>query len=405
MFRNGLLLAAAVVSVAGWAVPVQAGFWFDIWGVSADGSMDIYSPDGGYANAGSSGRFILSKSYYHMAYMGFTGLSDGPDKKPPGASGDKGDGVLLADWLVGKKPFGAILYFRDATGQTCDPNTADGTYLNDPVTIVGFRCSNEGEFIDQDHAQPGTSTSYYNPSVGPGDMAAPAWRMGQYQFFPPYGYSQQGAIGTGGAFWQVSSYDSRWPGLQVKVDNIPGSSFNTPGFEGYSGYANRFAFGWMVQKSDAMMVNSGTIGTADCTGVAGELEPRDLAGDGNIAEGWFAKHIDRCIVQDLAFDPEAKGLVFQSVTSPGGRNSYVFSRDGYGGVYAPYLAITATYLSDIDNDGCPDVVDLLWLVQAFGADIGDPWWNPDCDLDCDGAVDVVDLLIFVEQFGLPCLDP
>jgi hypothetical protein len=55
---------------------------------------------------------------------------------------------------------------------------------------------------------------------------------------------------------------------------------------------------------------------------------------------------------------------------------------------------------DINGDGYVDVVDLLYLVDAFGSVTGDTNYDPDADFNNDGSVDVVDLLILVENFGL-----
>jgi hypothetical protein len=54
---------------------------------------------------------------------------------------------------------------------------------------------------------------------------------------------------------------------------------------------------------------------------------------------------------------------------------------------------------DVDLDGRVDVVDLLWLVYAFGTSTGQAGFVPRCDFNNDGAVDVVDLLMLVENFG------
>jgi len=54
---------------------------------------------------------------------------------------------------------------------------------------------------------------------------------------------------------------------------------------------------------------------------------------------------------------------------------------------------------DVDNDEYVDVVDLLWLVQAFGTYRGDPNYIGACDFNQDDAVDVVDLLDMVYNFG------
>jgi formylglycine-generating enzyme required for sulfatase activity len=55
---------------------------------------------------------------------------------------------------------------------------------------------------------------------------------------------------------------------------------------------------------------------------------------------------------------------------------------------------------DVDGDGHVDVVDLLYLVDAFGSVTGDANYDPRCDFNSDGGVDVVDLLIMVENFGV-----
>jgi hypothetical protein len=54
---------------------------------------------------------------------------------------------------------------------------------------------------------------------------------------------------------------------------------------------------------------------------------------------------------------------------------------------------------DVDGDGHVDVVDLLYLVDAFGSAVGDANYDPRCDFNSDGGVDVIDLLIMVDNFG------
>jgi hypothetical protein len=54
---------------------------------------------------------------------------------------------------------------------------------------------------------------------------------------------------------------------------------------------------------------------------------------------------------------------------------------------------------DVNGDGLVDVVDLLYLVEAFGSVTGDANYNPQCDFNHDGLVDVVDLLDVVYNFG------
>ena len=55
---------------------------------------------------------------------------------------------------------------------------------------------------------------------------------------------------------------------------------------------------------------------------------------------------------------------------------------------------------DVDGDGHVDVVDLLYLVDAFGSILGDANYDVRCDFNTDDSVDVVDLLILVENFGV-----
>lgn len=63
------------------------------------------------------------------------------------------------------------------------------------------------------------------------------------------------------------------------------------------------------------------------------------------------------------------------------------------------LSATVSGPGDVDGDGHVDVVDLLYLVDAFGSETGQGNYNPACDFNNDGYVDVVDLLILVENFG------
>jgi hypothetical protein len=57
------------------------------------------------------------------------------------------------------------------------------------------------------------------------------------------------------------------------------------------------------------------------------------------------------------------------------------------------------YAGDVDADGHVDVVDLLFFVDSFGLNLGDPAYDARCDFNRDDAVDVVDLLMLVENFG------
>jgi hypothetical protein len=402
---------------------VANGLYFDIWPATADGSQAMYQ-DGGYAINGE-GNFRFTKSYQHMTFLGFNGKSDGPDGIPEGRSkggvNDTADGVQMADWLVGKKAFHAAIYVRNATSSRCDPYAADGTHFNTPITIIGFRVANDGHFIDRgtgprgvlDQSFTGCCANYLSPLLEGGENAPSAWRIGK-----PYvdragvlGYSRTGDINEAdpqAEWYKTSLVDTRYPGEDVKIGS---GGFGAAGFGGYStstgipGTAH-FAFDYLTQRSDAMMISSAKLNEADCTGYAGEEEPRDFDGDLNYGEGWYAEIVDRCIIQamvtpnDATGIVECKGLVFSNVGVDRWLNTFIFARDQGGGYSGAYLAITATIQGDIDNDGCCDVVDLLYLVGCFGLGIPDIGFNPDADFNCDGYIDVVDLLTLVENFGL-----
>ncbi len=54
---------------------------------------------------------------------------------------------------------------------------------------------------------------------------------------------------------------------------------------------------------------------------------------------------------------------------------------------------------DINGDGSVDVIDLLTLVDSFGAVCGvDRNYDPLCDFNGDGSVDVIDLLTLVDYW-------
>jgi hypothetical protein len=62
------------------------------------------------------------------------------------------------------------------------------------------------------------------------------------------------------------------------------------------------------------------------------------------------------------------------------------------------VAISTVPVADISRDGSIDVVDLLYLVESFGSQMGDPNYYIPSDLNSDGSVDVVDLLTLVENW-------
>jgi hypothetical protein len=56
-------------------------------------------------------------------------------------------------------------------------------------------------------------------------------------------------------------------------------------------------------------------------------------------------------------------------------------------------------VGDINGDGSVDVVDLLYLADAWGSASSDASYNSACDFNGDGSVDIVDLLMLAGNFG------
>jgi len=54
---------------------------------------------------------------------------------------------------------------------------------------------------------------------------------------------------------------------------------------------------------------------------------------------------------------------------------------------------------DADGDGVVNMLDVLRLVQAYGASQGQPGFDPACDVDQNDRIDMSDVLVFVNNFG------
>lgn len=59
-------------------------------------------------------------------------------------------------------------------------------------------------------------------------------------------------------------------------------------------------------------------------------------------------------------------------------------------------------LGDIDNDNDTDLQDLAFLLASFGAQTGDPNFNPAADIDGNGVVTLQDLAFLLSEFGTIC---
>ncbi len=76
-----------------------------------------------------------------------------------------------------------------------------------------------------------------------------------------------------------------------------------------------------------------------------------------------------------------------------------YGTSGPTGTFPLRVEEDAVPVGDVNTDGCVDVIDLLYLIAAFGSYSGDANYNHDCDFNSDGAVDVIDLLYMVQTFG------
>ncbi len=69
------------------------------------------------------------------------------------------------------------------------------------------------------------------------------------------------------------------------------------------------------------------------------------------------------------------------------------------GAYESGQSTSSAVPGDVNGDGHVDVIDLLFLIDAFGTSRGDTAYNPACDFDASGTVDTTDLLALVGNFG------
>mgnify|MGYP000138547682 CR=1 FL=1 len=438
-----LELAAALLVTAA-CIGAASAFFHDYFPAGADGSFNTY-PDEGYAVA-DDGNWRHAKLDHHFGFMQFvTEKSDGRDRIREGFAGDAADGVLLTSWIVGKKVASAYLYVRDASNEFCNASLPAGTYLNDPVAVLGFRAGNgggvlndRGYLLDTDPASStyeqwilvgsggGCCADVATPLVREGENSPVAWRMGQ----PPY--AAKGDIGTDSLapgtpeYWKVSDKDSvvanRRKFLQAGTLPFDPDGDGTGGWSGDIGGTETnlddgmFAFEWLIRNSDAHLPGSWMPGShvggddildgADCTPGFGGTDPRDIAGDGTGGLGWYAVRVSRCFVFAMATEAGLvtggfKGVVLNAINSTfdPAQNTQFYGRDQGGdhnAAYCPYLDIRATYNGDCRLvygilDGKVNVFDLSTMAAAWNSTTIMPQYNPECDFNCDGKVNVFDL--------------
>lgn len=57
---------------------------------------------------------------------------------------------------------------------------------------------------------------------------------------------------------------------------------------------------------------------------------------------------------------------------------------------------------DLNKDGSVNILDVIILAGAFGAEPGDTNWNPDADINGDDVVNILDAIIVAGHFGKTC---
>jgi len=88
-----------------------------------------------------------------------------------------------------------------------------------------------------------------------------------------------------------------------------------------------------------------------------------------------------------------------TLTGSAGQPVTAASAGGTFAVAGGFWTFPTPVAGDVDGDGLVDVVDLLWLVRAFGTYRGEAAYVAACDFNQDDAIDVVDLLDLIYNFG------
>ncbi len=98
------------------------------------------------------------------------------------------------------------------------------------------------------------------------------------------------------------------------------------------------------------------------------------------------------VVIDLAGTPRSRPFVCD-FNNDGLTDALVGAGDGKVHLYLGH------WVGNVDGDNHVDVIDLLYLIDAFGTVSGDAKYDPRCDFNADNAVDVIDLLMMIDDFG------
>lgn len=70
--------------------------------------------------------------------------------------------------------------------------------------------------------------------------------------------------------------------------------------------------------------------------------------------------------------------------------------------YPAQFHLNLTYyglLTDLNNDGIVDIIDVAMVAKAFGSKLGDSNWNPIADLDKNGWINIIDIATVAREFG------
>ena len=121
-------------------------------------------------------------------------------------------------------------------------------------------------------------------------------------------------------------------------------------------------------------VNSTQIGSETVHIIAGQLVPLDFTWNtSNVIPGTYTIIANASIIGETDTDPAD--------------NTFI---DGKVHVKIP---------GDVNGDGVVNASDLFDLTKAYGSELGNPNWNPDCDFNGDDKVNTADLLDLNKNYG------